>query len=73
MCVFVSLGSGFGPSQIPSVLFVTAQRRAGAAVSGLHHGRRGVARYQLYLRGVGPCRTHVGCRAPESVSGALVA
>ena len=60
-------------SQIPSVLFVTAQR-ADAAVSGLHHGRRGVApapRLQLYVRCAGPCRALGGCRAP--VSGASVA
>ena len=42
MCVCVCLGSGFGPSQIPSVLFVTAQH-ASAAVSGPHHGCRGTA------------------------------
>ena len=34
---------GCGPSQFPSVLFVTAQR-AGAAVSGLPHGRWGVVK-----------------------------
>ena len=47
--------SGFGPSQIPSVLFATSQR-AGAALSGLHHGRRRVApapRFQLYVRCAG--------------------
>ena len=56
------LGSGIGPSPIPSVLLVTAQR-AGAAVSGL----------QLYVRCAGSCRARGGCRAPVSVSGAAVA
>ena len=49
-------------------------QRAGAAVSGPHHGRRGVAaapRFQLYMRCAGPCRARDGCRAP--VSGASVA
>ena len=70
---------GYGPSQIPSVSFVPSQH-AGVAVSGLHHGRRGVARrlgitkrrssraprFQLYLHCVGPCRARGGCRAPVS-------
>ena len=45
------------------------------AVSGLHHGRRGVApapRIQLYVRCAGPCRARGGCRAPVSLSGASV-
>ena len=52
---------------MPSVLFVTAQR-AGAAVSGLPHGRRvaPAPRVQLYVRCVGPCRARGGCRAPVS-------
>ena len=73
MCECAWLGSGFGRSQFLYVLFVTAQR-GGAAVSGLHHGRRGDAaapRFQLYVRCAGPCRAHGGCRAP--VSGATVA
>ena len=37
-CVW--LGSGFGTPQFPFFLFMMAQR-AGAAVSGLHHGRLG--------------------------------
>ena len=41
--VCVRLGSESGPSQSPSVLSVTAQR-AGAGVSGLHHGRGGLPR-----------------------------
>ena len=44
-------GSGFVLSQFPSVLFVTAQC-AGAALSGLHHGRLRVAsapQLHLYL------------------------
>ena len=56
-------------------LFVPPQR-GGAAVSGLHHGRQGVApapRFQLYVRCAGPCRARGGCRAPVSVSGASVA
>ena len=44
--VFVCLGVGFEPPQIPSVLFVAAQR-AGAAGSGLH---RGLHRGRLPLR-----------------------
>ena len=58
VCVYVWLGSGSGPSQSPSVLSVTAQR-AGADVSGLHHGRWAVApapRFQLYVHCVAPCR-----------------
>ena len=65
----------FGPSQIRSVLFVQSQR-VSAAVSGLHHGRRGVApapRFQLCARCVGPCRARDGCRAAMSVAGASVA
>ena len=72
VCVCVRLGSGCGPSQFPSVLFVTAQR-AGAAASGLLNGRRGVApapRIQLYARCAGPCRARGGSCAP--VSGASV-
>ena len=49
---------------------------AGAAVTGLHHGRRGVApapRFQLYVRCAGPCHARGGCRAPVSVSGSSVA
>ena len=68
MDVCVSLGSGSGPSQRSSVLFVTAQR-ASAVVSGLHHGHRGVApapRFQLYVRCAGPCCACGGCRAPAS-------
>ena len=45
-----------GPSQFLSFRFVTG-RRTDAAVSGLHHGRRGVApvpRFRLYVRCVGP-------------------
>ena len=73
MCVCV-IGLGCGSSQFPSVLFVTAQC-VGAAVSELHHGRRGVApapRFQLYVRCAGSCRARGGCRAPVSVSGASV-
>ena len=54
------------------VLSVTAQR-AGAGVSGLHHGRRGVAlapRFQLYVHCVALCRARGGCRAAVSLSGA---
>ena len=61
--------------RIPSVLFVMSQR-AGAALSGLHHGRRGVApalRFQLYVRWAGPWRARGGCRTPVSVPGASVA
>ena len=71
-CVCVSLGSGFGVSQIPSVLFVTAQR-AGAAMSGPHQGRRGVAsapQFVLYVRCGVPCCARGGCCALVSVSGA---
>ena len=77
MCVYVyvRLDSGFGPSQFPSVLFVTAQR-AGAGASGLPNGRRGVApapRFQLYVRCAGPCRARGGSLPPVSVFGASVA
>ena len=68
MCLW--LGSEFGPSQSPSVLSVTAQR-AVAGVSGLHHGRRGLPQFQLYVHYVAPCRARGGCRAPVSLSGAL--
>ena len=60
---------------MPSALYVPSLR-AGAAVSGLHHGRRGVApapQFQLYVRCVGPCRARGGCRAAVSVAGASVA
>ena len=62
------MDSGCGLSQFPAVLFVTAQR-AGAAVSGLHHGRQGgdpEPRFQLYVRYAGPCHACSGCRAPAS-------
>ena len=67
MCVW--LGSGSGPSQIPSVLSVTAQR-AGTGVSALYHGRGGVApapRFRIYVHCVAPCRAHGGCHAPVSL------
>ena len=54
-------------------LFVTSQR-AGAAMSGIYHGRRGVApapRFQLYVRCASPCSACGGCRV--SVPGASVA
>ena len=73
MCVW--LGSGSGPAQSLSVLSVTAQR-AGAGVSGLHHGRQGVARaprFQLDVHCVAPCRARGGCRAHVSLSGASMA
>ena len=69
MCVCL----GFEPLQIPCVRFVKSQR-AGAAVSGLHHGRRRVAsapRFLLYVRCAGPCRPHGG--SCVLVSGASVA
>ena len=75
MCECAWLGSGFGRSQILSVLFVPSQR-AGAAVSGLHRGRPGAApvpRFQLYVRCAGPCRSRAGCRAAMSVVSASVA
>ena len=75
VCVCMWLGSESVPSQSPFVLSVTAQR-AGAGVSRLHHGRRGVApapRFQLYVHYVAPCRARGGCRAPVSVSGASMA
>ena len=74
MCECVWLGSGCCSSQIPSVLFVTVQG-TGAAVSGLHHGRQGVAppRYQLYLRCVGPSRAHGRFYGHVFLPGALMA
>ena len=73
--VCVWLGSESEPSQSPFILSVTAQR-AGAGVSGLHHGRQGVApapRFQFYVHCVAPCRARGGCRAPVSRSGASMA
>ena len=58
-----------------SVLFVPSQH-AGAAVSGLHHGRRGVApapRFQLYVCCAGPCCARGGYCVAASVAGASVA
>ena len=71
----VCLGSGFGTSQIPFVLFVTSQR-AGAALSGCDSGCRGVAlvpRLQLCVCCTGPCCARGGCCTAMSVAGALVA
>ena len=51
-------------------------QHAGAAVSGLHHGRRGVApapQFQLCVSCAGPCRTQGGRRAAVSMAGASVA
>ena len=76
MCVCVGvIGLGVWTVSISICLVVTA-RRAGAAASGLPHGRRGSApasRFQLYVRCPGPCRARGGSRAPVSASGASVA
>ena len=67
MCVCM-VGFGVWTTPGPYVLSVMAQR-TGAGVSGLHHGRGGVApvpRFQLYVHYVAPCRARGGYRASVS-------
>ena len=69
------MDSGCGLSQFPAVLFVTAQR-AGAAVSGLHHGRWGACSGASVLLASalrGSLSRPRRVPLPGSVSGALVA